>query len=273
MAATFALLLLLLSAYALLPRAYQELQRRRLLRLCRRHRLVAITFDDGPGRQLTPIVLDRLAAAGVSATFFVLGRAADEHRELIARMLREGHEVGSHGEHHVDHLRTLPWRGVRDTATATARLRRLLGDRRISFRPPHGRLNLLSFAHALWQRHAIAAWTHDGFDTRLHVDVPPAVTANSLRYAGGGVMLLHDFDRTIPVPTARVLARLDAILELRREGYRFVRFQDLVALLHGRSLPATVAPAAVVAPTATAAPAVPPKAPTTRRRRSVRRSA
>ena len=41
-------LLLLLCAYVALPRLYRALLERRLLRLCRRHRLVAITFDDGP---------------------------------------------------------------------------------------------------------------------------------------------------------------------------------------------------------------------------------
>jgi len=262
-------LLLLLCAYVALPRLYRALLERRLLRLCRRHRLVAFTFDDGPGSQLTPLVLDRLAAAGVPATFFVLGRATIGHEDLVTRMQVDGHEVGSHGEDHVDHLRTAPWRCVRDTARGLDHVQRLLhtGAREIAFRPPHGHLNLVSLVHAWLRRTPIACWTHDGFDTRLWVDVPPALTARALRDSGGGVMLLHDFDRTIPNPTARVLARLDAILALRHEGFRFVRFADLRHVSRGGALPPLPAPAPVAEPARDHEwPAGAPQ----RRRRSVR---
>lgn len=237
-----AILALLLCAYVAVPLVLQDLRERRLLRTCQRHRLIALTFDDGPGRQLTPRVLDRLAATGVPATFFVLGRAIDNHLDLIARMRADGHEIGSHGEDHTDHLRSLPWQGIRDTELARRRLLALLRHDapRIAFRPPHGRMNLLSLAYVWLRRMPVAGWTHDGFDTRLLVDVPPAVTAASLRRTGGGVLLLHDFDRQIPNPSARVLARLDAVLALRREGFRFVRFGELEAI--ARTGVVTVAP-------------------------------
>ena len=37
---------------------------------------VALTFDDGPDPDWTPLVLDALAAAGASATFFVIAPRA-----------------------------------------------------------------------------------------------------------------------------------------------------------------------------------------------------
>ncbi len=47
-------------------------------------------------------LLDTLDAAGVRATFFVLGWIADEHPELVAAVRSAGHDIGSHGH---DHLR------------------------------------------------------------------------------------------------------------------------------------------------------------------------
>jgi peptidoglycan/xylan/chitin deacetylase (PgdA/CDA1 family) len=44
--------------------------------------VAALTFDDGPDPRFTPKVLAHLASAGVQATFFVTGRAADAHPEL-----------------------------------------------------------------------------------------------------------------------------------------------------------------------------------------------
>ncbi|MBM3665039.1 MAG: polysaccharide deacetylase family protein, partial [Actinobacteria bacterium] len=59
----------------------------------------ALTFDDGPGPS-TPAILDALADEGVHATFFVLGRQARRHPELVRRMHDEGHQVASHGYDH-----------------------------------------------------------------------------------------------------------------------------------------------------------------------------
>jgi chitooligosaccharide deacetylase len=57
---------------------------------------VALTFDDGPDPAFTPLVLDHLAAAGATATFFVVGTRLREHPELVRRMVAEGHEVANH---------------------------------------------------------------------------------------------------------------------------------------------------------------------------------
>jgi peptidoglycan-N-acetylglucosamine deacetylase len=249
MAASLALLILAV-AYVAIPFGYRRLQRFHLQRLCRAHRVVAITFDDGPGRQLTPVVLDRLADAGACATFFALGRAIAGNEHLVTTMQACGHEIGSHGHDHVDHLKSWPWQGIHDTRRALLRLEDLLGRARgtVTFRPPHGRLNLLSLLYVLSRRTPIAGWTHDSCDTRLSVDVPPRETVDQLRRSGGGVVLLHDFDRAIPNPAARVLARLEAILQLRREGFRFVRFSELEVLRRGGALARTpIEPAAELA--------------------------
>ncbi|MEA3057239.1 MAG: peptidoglycan-N-acetylglucosamine deacetylase, partial [Sphingomonadales bacterium] len=58
--------------------------------------LVALTFDDGPDPRWTPRILDILKQKQVPATFFIVGENALTERGLIERMIREGHEVGSH---------------------------------------------------------------------------------------------------------------------------------------------------------------------------------
>ena len=56
---------------------------------------VALTFDDGPG-PATPLLLDVLAARGVHATFFLLGKNVERARDIAVRIAREGHVVGNH---------------------------------------------------------------------------------------------------------------------------------------------------------------------------------
>jgi len=64
---------------------------------------VALTFDDGPDPVWTPLVLDALAGARASATFFVVAPLAIRYPYLLARMREEGHAVAFHCTRHVRH--------------------------------------------------------------------------------------------------------------------------------------------------------------------------
>jgi peptidoglycan/xylan/chitin deacetylase (PgdA/CDA1 family) len=57
---------------------------------------VILTFDDGPDPKTTPAILDALKAQCVRATFFAIGRNADEHPNLMRREVEEGHNVAYH---------------------------------------------------------------------------------------------------------------------------------------------------------------------------------
>src|SRR3954454_23753495 len=63
-------------------------------------RSVALTFDDGPNPDATPLVLDALRDRGVKATFFILGRHAEQWPDLVKRVADEGHAIGNHGWFH-----------------------------------------------------------------------------------------------------------------------------------------------------------------------------
>lgn len=215
------------------PRLLLQANRRRLALRCRRDRAIALTFDDGPGGTLTPRVMERLAAAGVPATFFVLGHHVRGRERVLVDLARRGHEVGSHGHLHVHHVWSLPWAGLADVREGWRQLERCLpprGDERRPFRPAYGKLNLLSLLWVWWRRAPIAMWTHDSQDTRVGTKCSPEQLASAVRRSGGGVVLLHDFDRDQAASGDDVVARLDAILRLGDEGFRFV---PVGALLDG----------------------------------------
>jgi peptidoglycan/xylan/chitin deacetylase (PgdA/CDA1 family) len=60
--------------------------------------VLALTFDDGPAPR-TPAVLEALAEAGMTATFFALGEQIERHPDLLARVIRRGTPSG----------RRIPW--------------------------------------------------------------------------------------------------------------------------------------------------------------------
>src|SRR5437763_17094584 len=57
---------------------------------------VVLTFDDGPWPPTTPKVLATLARECVRATFFLIGKTASEHPELVRQIAAQGHTIGHH---------------------------------------------------------------------------------------------------------------------------------------------------------------------------------
>jgi len=217
--------------HVVVPRLVLQARRRQLHAACRQQRAIAITFDDGPGHLLTSLVVQRLAAAGVPATFFVLGERVKGREATVRELVRAGHQVGSHGNTHVHHIWSWPWDGVFDSREGWRALRDAISaePHELPFRPPYGKLNLLSLLLVLWKRAPIAMWTHDSGDSWDSDQLPAADLAAAIRSNGGGVVLMHDFDRSIAADNQRVLAKLDAVLQLQREGFTFVRATDLLA--------------------------------------------
>ena len=58
---------------------------------------VALTFDDGPDPDGTPDVLDALDAAGLRATFFMVGEQVKAAPTLAREVAGRGHEIALHG--------------------------------------------------------------------------------------------------------------------------------------------------------------------------------
>ncbi len=204
---------------------------RELARRCGRRGALALTYDDGPGADLTPRVLERLGRRGARATFFALGRRAAEGAALLDRIVADGHEVACHSHDHLDAWATAPWRAVGDLDRGYAALAPWLAAD-APYRPPHGRPTLPVWAAARRRGAPLAWWTLDSGDTSA-VLPDPAGRVAALEQAGGGVVLLHDFDRTGPEAERRaehVLATTELALDLAaRRGWSVVSAGELLA--------------------------------------------
>lgn len=59
-----------------------------------------LTFDDGPSKTVTPLLLDLLKQENIKATFFVLGSRVERNPALVKRAYEEGHFIANHGYSH-----------------------------------------------------------------------------------------------------------------------------------------------------------------------------
>ncbi len=190
----------------------------------------ALTFDDGPGPS-TPEVLDALAAEGVRATFFVLGRQVERHPEVVRRIVAEGHQLANHGYDHG----ILIFRGAAHVADQLARTERAVdraaGPEAMSrlFRAPHGFRGPATALGARRAGYRMAAWTTGVFDS-----AEPGAAAIARRattaLAPGTILLLHDADGWAPERPRRQTAQAlpDICRAARARDLELVTLAELV---------------------------------------------
>ena len=198
--------------------------------------VVAITFDDGPSPDTTPKVLDALRTDGARATFFVLGKHAEQYPEVVERIVREGHEVATHGYDHS--ILTFASRReiTRQLQRTDAVLRRIGTPPVRLFRTPHGFRNPLVNPTARRLGYRVCGWTAGVFDT-ARPGVETIVDRSKRALAPGAVLLLHDADGSGNADRSQTAAAVPAILDsVRHSGLRTVTMSELQRLAPERAI-------------------------------------
>ena len=163
-----------------------------LTHLPRQRPQVALTIDDGPDPEVTPAVLDLLEAHQAVATFFCIGAQVRAQPALAREIVRRGHAIGNHSQHHRHHFSLMgPAQLRREIGAAQDSIAQATGVTPQYFRAPAGLRNVFldPVLHALDLR--LASWTRRGFDTRTgDAALVLRRLTNDLR--AGDILLLHD---------------------------------------------------------------------------------
>jgi peptidoglycan/xylan/chitin deacetylase (PgdA/CDA1 family) len=197
---------------------------------------LALTYDDGPNDPHTLRLLEVLAKHDVRATFFLIGRYAQQRPDIVRALVEGGHVVGNHTYSHL----LLTFRSAARVRAELEQCRRALrdaiGEHSNLFRPPFGgrRPAVLRIARQLGLRPVM--WSVTGYDWNAPSadQIERKVTR---RVRGGDVILLHDgghremgADRSRTVTaTARLIAKYQS------EGREFVTIPAMLeAMTAGR---------------------------------------
>lgn len=180
-------------------------------------KLVALTFDDGPG-PYTDRLLDGLKARGVAVTFFMVGTNVRNYPETVARVYREGHQVANHSYDHPD-LTGLSDSGVQSQIQKTNELLDKACGRGATYlvRAPYGstnaRVRSLVGAPLVYWSVDPQDWKYRNAETVKNHIVDDAFD--------GAIILVHDIHST------SVDGALAAIDILQNRGYEFVTVWEL----------------------------------------------
>jgi len=178
---------------------------------------VALTFDDGPRRGTTDLLLSGLMERGVAVTFFVVGEQVAGNEDLIQRMAAEGHQIGNHTYSHVRLLTSESNVVIEEIHKTEVILENLLGRKEFWLRPPYG---LIDGCRAALVQTPMIYWSLDPEDWKL-LDAEKISSTVVEQVQSGDIILMHDF-----YPTS-VDAALEIIDQLQSKGFTFVTVEEL----------------------------------------------
>lgn len=208
-----------------LERLYPDLVLRRGKGNVRR---VALTFDDGPDKVYTPVVLDILKEKGVKATFFLIGKRVQEDPEITRRIADEGHLIGNHTYSHAQLKTAGP-----ALEQELSRMEAALGPLGLSghglFRPAYGAANPSLVVQASNLGYKIAMWSVDSLDWR---GLSSAEVRRNVEnhVSPGSVVLQHSAGGPGEDLSGSVAALPDIIDTLKAQGYEFVTMSEMFDL-------------------------------------------
>jgi len=184
---------------------------------------IALTFDDGPHGPNTLRLLDILKHKNVRATFFVVGKMAKRHPELVRAIAKAGMEIGNHTFSHVTLTHISEEEARADYQACNDIIESLTGQRPHLCRPPGGDSdrNVIKAGASLGMTSVM--WTTDPGD----YDLPGTDAIHDRTFAElktGGILLLHD-------GIAEMLDILPSIIdEIRARGFKIVTAGELIDL-------------------------------------------
>ena len=194
--------------------------------------VAALTFDDGPHPEFTPRLLDILEKHQAHATFFMIGKTAQRHADLVRQVAQAGHAIGNHSWDHPS-FPLISGRERRAQLRACEKAIAPYGQRLL--RPPYGHQSVASRLDALWLGYQVVTWNLPGYDWLDH-DADRIADRLVNQIKPGSVILLHNvLYHTVEERYADRQPMIEAVnmlLEQVGDRFRFVTLPELFQ--HGR---------------------------------------
>lgn len=201
---------------------------------------IALTFDDGPKGAPTTLLLDVLREAQVRATFFVVGREAEQEPDLIYRMYNEGHEIGNHTYTH-KRLDSIKTDEISQEITKTNLIiKGITGQAPQYIRPPGGKWDRELVNVVIENKMKLIMWDINADD---YVHESPFYGTNGENPAekiyakvkknvrNGSIILMHNGSKE----SIKILP--DLIKALKKEGYQCVTVTELIKSRNAKNHP------------------------------------
>jgi peptidoglycan/xylan/chitin deacetylase (PgdA/CDA1 family) len=196
------------------------------------HPVIALTFDDGPHPQFTPMMLEVLRHHRARATFFMLGEYASKYPDIVESVARDGHAIGNHSWDHPSFPLISSNERRRQIRTCGQAL--VPYGIRI-FRPPFGHQTLRTRFDVFVLGYRVIAWDIDADDWRDR-DARWIADRVGQQAKPGSIILFHDALASVleerHESREQTLEAANMLLTNLSDRFRFITVPEL--LKHGK---------------------------------------
>ncbi len=183
----------------------------------RSRKAVALTFDDGPNPNTTPIALELLKKYNAKGTFFMVGKAVAGNEEIIKQVVAEGHQIGNHSWSHPLLTKISLEQAKSQINDTTEALKKASGQDVHIMRPPYGGINAAIQA-AVDQ--SFILWDVDTLDWKNRNTA--SIMKEVRKARPGSIILMHDVHQTS-------INALPTVLQyLTEQGFELVTIDELM---------------------------------------------
>lgn len=187
---------------------------------------VYLTFDDGPSNKVTPKILDVLKEENVKATFFIIGRQAQNRMDILQRAHNEGHTLGVHSySHEYNKIYSSAKSLLKDIADCNEIIKSVTGSYSDIYRFPGGSYGLSNALISAVTAHGLryVDWNASVRDAEFYDPTPQQLFTAAVDTAANServVLLAHDST----TKSATVEALPEIIRHFKAKGYLFNAF-------------------------------------------------
>ena len=183
----------------------------------RSRKAVALTFDDGPNPNTTPVALELLKKYNAKATFFMVGQAVAGNENIIKQVVAEGHQIGNHSWSHPLLTKISLEQAKSQINDTTEALKKASGQDVHIMRPPYGGIN--STIQAAVDQSFIL-WDIDTLDWKNRNTA--SIMKEVRKTQPGSIILMHDVHQTS-------IDALPTVLQyLTEQGFELVTIDELM---------------------------------------------
>lgn len=192
-------------------------------------KVIAFTINVDWGEELIPDILDVLDQYDAKATFFVTGRWAKNHPELIKEIDSRGHQIENHGYYH-SHPDQLPIARTKEEIIAAERVvEEITGKKTTYYAPPYGERGPNGLKAASQLGYTTVLWTLDTIDWRADSTpdkIAQRILKPKIRHGlqpdkSGAIVLMHPKDNTL-----KALPKI--LSNLKKDGFDMVTLEKLI---------------------------------------------
>lgn len=182
------------------------------------NKMVALTFDDGPDKTLTPRLLKTLKKYKVHATFFETGQNVSRYPQVTRAVLAGGNEVGNHSWNHPNFNSIGTAKTVSQVTRTNRAIYQATGTLPQYVRPPYGNITA---AEGRSIEQPIVRWSVDSRDW-AYLNKNKDINEVMKDTRGGDIILMHDIHSQSVAAVPTIIKRLKA------KGYKLVTVSQLL---------------------------------------------